>query len=218
MFEQQPYMMANMNQPTSTISQPRAYMPHVYEEQNGVERAYDIPSRLLKERIIMLVGEFNQELARSVVAQLLFLESKSHDEIQIYINSPCGVIDDGLAIFDTMKTIQSPVHTIVTGLAASMGAFLASMGDKRSALPNARIMIHQPLGGARGQASDIQIAAQQIQHLKIKLAKYIAYKANKNWEEVLADMDRDNWMTAQESQVYGLIDTVIPYKKDFPIF
>ena len=199
-------------------SQPRAHMPYIYEEVNGGEKTYDILSRLLKERIIILTGEFDETMARSIVAQLLFLDSQSDKKIQIYINSGGGSIDSGMAIFDTMKTINSPVHTICDGLAASMGAFILSMGDERSALPNARIMIHQPLGGARGQSSDIQIAARQIELLKIKLAKYTAYKCNKEFEDVLKDMDRDNWMTAAEAKEYGLIDNVLGYKKDFTVF
>jgi ATP-dependent Clp protease protease subunit len=199
-------------------TQPRGYMPHIYEDTNGVEKAYDILSRLLKERIIILTGEFNEEMARSIVAQLLFLDSQNEKTIQIYINSGGGSIDSGMAIFDTMMTIKSPIHTIVNGLAASMGAFILSMGDERSGLPNSRIMIHQPLGGARGQSSDIQIAARQIELLKIKLAKYTAYKCKKDFEDVLKDMDRDNWMTAAEAKEYGLIDNVLGYKKDFPVF
>lgn len=195
-------------------------MPHWYEkEPGGMERAYDIPSRLLKDRIILLNGAFDEQMSRAIVSQLLLLDSQDQEsEIQLYINSPGGVITDGLAILDTMMMIKSPVHTIVNGLAASMGAFIATLGDRRSAMPNAEIMIHQPLGGAQGQATEIEIAAKRILGLKEKLAKYMAHKCNKPVEVLLEDMERDNWFDAKRAKEYGLIDEVIPYSKDLPIF
>ncbi len=184
----------------------------VVEQSGRGERAYDIYSRLLKERIIFLVGEVNDQSANLVVAQLLFLESENPDkEISMYINSPGGSVSAGLAIYDTMKFVKPPVSTLCLGMAASMGAFLLAAGEKgkRFALPNARIMIHQPLGGARGQASDIEIHAREILLLKDRLNRLLAENTGQSLEVIARDTDRDNFKSAADSVEYGLIDRVL---------
>ena len=187
-------------------------VPYVIEQSSRGERSYDIYSRLLKDRIIFLGEEVNEVTASLVVAQLLFLESEDPSkDICLYINSPGGSVSAGLAIYDTMSYIKCDVSTICIGMAASMGAFLLAGGakGKRYALPNAEIMIHQPLGGAQGQATEIEIAAKHILQTKEKLNRMLAENCGKSVEIVAADTDRDNWMTAEEAQEYGLIDKVI---------
>ena len=189
-----------------------ALVPTVIETTNRGERAYDIYSRLLKERIIFLGDEVNDVTASLVVAQLLFLESEdSNKDINLYINSPGGSVTAGMAIYDTMNYIKCDVSTICVGMAASMGAFLLSGGakGKRYALPNAEIMIHQPLGGTKGQATEIEIAARHILKTKEKLNRMLAENTGKDYETIAADTERDNWKTAQEAVEYGLIDKVI---------
>ncbi|MBR6321264.1 MAG: ATP-dependent Clp endopeptidase proteolytic subunit ClpP [Lachnospiraceae bacterium] len=190
-------------------------VPVVIEETNRGERSFDIYSRLLKERIIFLGEEVNDVTAGLVVAQLLFLESEDpNKDISLYINSPGGSISAGMAIYDTMQYIKCDVATICVGMAASMGAFLLSSGakGKRYALPNSEIMIHQPLGGMQGQASDMQIAAQHIQRTKEKLNSILAENTGKSIEQVERDCERDHFMSAEEAREYGLIDKVI-YKR-----
>ena len=189
-----------------------SYIPYVVEQTGRGERSYDIYSRLLKDRIIMLSGEINDAVASSVVAQLLFLEAQDPDkDIYFYINSPGGVITSGFSIFDTMNYIKPDIVTICIGQAASMGAFLLASGSegKRYALPNARIMIHQPLGGAQGQATDILIQAEEIKRLKDTLNTILAQKTGKKVKQIEKDTDRDNFMSAQEAVEYGLIDKVL---------
>ena len=189
-----------------------ALIPYVIEQTSRGERSYDIYSRLLKDRIIFLGEEVNDYSASVVVAQLLFLEAEDPEkEIHLYINSPGGSVTAVMAIYDTMQYIKCDVSTICVGMAASMGAFLLAGGakGKRMALPNAEILIHQPLGGAQGQASDIQIAAEHIMRTKEKMNKILAQNTGKDIEVVRADCDRDNWMTAEEALEYGLIDRVI---------
>lgn len=194
-------------------------VPTVIEQSGRGERAFDIYSRLLKERIIFLVGPVDDHTANLVVAQLLFLESENPDkDIYFYINSPGGSVTAGMSIYDTMKFIKPDVQTLCLGQAASMGAFLLSAGTKgkRFALPNSRIMIHQPLisGGLGGQASDIEIHARELLKLKEKLNKILADHTGKSIEEVARDTDRDNFMSAQEAMAYGLIDKVITSRND----
>jgi ATP-dependent clp protease, proteolytic subunit clpP len=194
-------------------------VPTVIEQSGRGERAFDIYSRLLKERIIFLVGPVDDHTANLVVAQLLFLESENPDkDIYFYINSPGGSVTAGMSIYDTMKFIKPDVQTLCLGQAASMGAFLLSAGTKgkRFALPNSRIMIHQPLisGGLGGQASDIEIHARELLKLKEKLNKILADHTGKSIEEVERDTDRDNFMSAQEAMEYGLIDKVITSRND----
>lgn len=194
-------------------------VPTVIEQSGRGERAFDIYSRLLKERIIFLVGPVDDHSANLVVAQLLFLESENPDkDIYFYINSPGGSVTAGMSIYDTMKFIKPDVQTLCLGQAASMGAFLLSAGTKgkRFALPNSRIMIHQPLisGGLGGQASDIEIHARELLKLKEKLNKILADHTGKSIEEVARDTDRDNFMSAQEAMAYGLIDKVITSRND----
>ena len=187
-------------------------VPIVVEQTSKGERSYDIYSRLLKDRIIFLDGEINDAVASLVVAQLLFLESEDPDkDINIYINSPGGVITAGMAIYDTMNYIKPDVCTICVGMAASMGAFLLSSGTKgkRYALPNAEIMIHQPLGGTQGQASDIKIAADHILKIRDRLNQIIAKNSGQPLEKVVRDTDRDNYLSAEEALEYGLIDKVV---------
>ncbi len=193
-----------------------SYIPYVVEKSGRGERSYDIYSRLLKDRIIMLSGEINDQVASSIVAQLLFLEAEDPDkDIYLYINSPGGVITSGMSIYDTMNYIKPDVCTICIGQAASMGAFLLSSGvkGKRYSLPHSRIMIHQPLGGAQGQATDIQIQAKEIQRMKDELNSIIAKQTGQKIETVEKDTDRDNFMSAQEACTYGLIDEVIANHK-----
>jgi ATP-dependent Clp protease protease subunit len=187
-------------------------VPYVVEQTSRGERSYDIYSRLLKERIIFLGEEVNETTASLVVAQLLFLESEdSTKDIMLYINSPGGSVTAGMAIYDTMNYIKCDVSTICIGMAASMGAFLLSGGTKgkRLALPNAEIMIHQPLGGAQGQATEIEIAAQHILKTKKKLNEIIANNCGKTVEEVEKATDRDNWMSAEQALEFGLIDRIV---------
>ena len=189
-----------------------ALVPMVIEQTNRGERSYDIYSRLLKERIIMLTDEVTDTTASSVVSQLLFLEAEdSEKDIFLYINSPGGSVTAGMAIYDTMQYIKCDVNTICMGMAASMGAFLLAGGTKgkRMALPNAEIMIHQPLGGSQGQATEIEIAARHILKTKEKLTRIIANNCGKPYEVCLADMERDNWKSAEEALEYGLIDKII---------
>ena len=190
-------------------------VPYVVEQTSRGERSYDIFSRLLNDRIVMLSEEVNDTTASLIVAQLLYLEAQDPDkDIQFYINSPGGSVTSGLAIYDTMQYIKPDVSTICIGMAASMGAFLLSSGakGKRIALPNAEIMIHQPSGGSQGQCTDIQIQAEQILKIKKKLNAILAENTGKSVEEVELDCERDHFMTAEEAQTYGLIDKVI-YKR-----
>jgi len=187
-------------------------VPYVVEQTSRGERNYDIYSRLLKDRIIFLGEEVNDTTASLVVAQLLFLESEDpNKDIHLYINSPGGSVTAGMAIYDTMQYIKCDVETICIGMAASMGAFLLAGGTKgkRLALPNAEVMIHQPSGGARGQATEIQIAAENILKTKKKLNEILAANTGKPYEVIAADTERDNYMTAEEAKEYGLIDSVI---------
>ena len=187
-------------------------IPYVVEQTNRGERSYDIYSRMLKDRIIFLDGEVNEQRASVIVAQLLFLESEDPDkDIYFYINSPGGMVTAGLAIYDTMNYIKCDVHTICLGLAASMGAFLLSGGTKgkRYCLPNAEVMIHQPSGGAKGQATEIEIAYKSIQATKDRLNRLLAKHTGQPYEKVCADTERDHYMTAEEAKEYGLVDAVI---------
>ncbi len=189
-----------------------SYIPYVVEQTGRGERSYDIYSRLLKDRIIMLSGEVNDQVASTIVAQLLFLEAQDPDkDIYFYINSPGGVITSGLSMYDTMNYIKPDIVTICMGQAASMGAFLLSSGTKgkRYALPNSRIMIHQPSGGAQGQSTDIQIQAQEIQRLKNTLNEILAKQTGKTAKRLEKDTERDNFMSASEAVEYGLIDKVL---------
>lgn len=190
-------------------------VPMVVEQSGRGERAYDIYSRLLKERVIFLVGPVTDQTANLVVAQLLFLESENPEkDISLYINSPGGSVSAGMAIFDTMQFIKPDVSTLCTGLAASMGAFLLAAGakGKRFSLPNSRIMIHQPLGGAQGQASDIEIQAREILYLRERLNAILAEKTGQSVEQIAKDTDRDNFMSAEAAMQYGLIDQVLTHR------
>ncbi|WP_413194855.1 ATP-dependent Clp endopeptidase proteolytic subunit ClpP [Pararobbsia alpina] len=203
-----------MNRPADETPDPTmaGLVPMVVETSGRGERAYDIYSRLLKERIVFLVGEVNDHTANLVVAQLLFLESENPDkDINLYINSPGGSVSAGLAIYDTMQFIKPHVSTLCMGLAASMGAFLLSAGEKgkRYALPNSRIMIHQPLGGARGQASDIEIQAREILYLRERLNQLLSNHTGQPVERIARDTDRDNFMSGDDAAAYGLIDQVL---------
>jgi ATP-dependent Clp protease, protease subunit len=187
-------------------------VPMVIEQSGRGERAYDIYSRLLKERVIFLVGPVNDHTANLIVAQMLFLESENPDkDISLYINSPGGSVSAGMAIYDTMQFIKPDVSTLCTGLAASMGAFLLAAGakGKRFSLPNSRIMIHQPLGGAQGQASDIEIQAREILFLRDRLNGILAEKTGRTVEQISKDTDRDNFMSADQAAEYGMIDKVL---------
>ena len=186
-------------------------IPYVVDRSSGTERSYDLYSRLLEDRIIFLSGEIDDNVANIVVAQLIYLEGKDPTkEISLYINSPGGSVSAGMAIYDTMNYIRCDVSTICVGLAASMGAFLLSSGTKgkRFALKNSEIMIHQPLGGAQGQASDIQIQAEHILRIKEKMTRILAENTGKSFEEVARDTDRDNYLSADEAKEYGIIDNV----------
>ncbi|MEY4399334.1 MAG: hypothetical protein RLZZ539_663 [Pseudomonadota bacterium] len=194
-------------------------VPMVVETSGRGERAYDIYSRLLKERVVFLVGEVNDQTANLVIAQLLFLESENPDkEISLYINSPGGSVSAGLAIYDTMQFIKPHVSTLCMGMAASMGAFLLAAGEKgkRYALPNARVMIHQPLGGARGQASDIELQAKEILRMRELLETMLEKHSTKTKAEISADIERDKILTSQEAVEYGLIDQVLSSRKAKP--
>jgi len=193
-----------------------SYIPYVVEKTGRGERSYDIFSRLLKDRIIMLSGEVNDQVASTIVAQMLFLEAEDPEkDIYFYINSPGGVVTAGMAMFDTMNYIRPDVATICIGQAASMGSFLLSSGTKgkRFALPHSRIMIHQPLGGAQGQASDIAIQAKEILRMKAELNEILAKNTGQKIKTVENDTDRDNFMSAQEALDYGLIDEVLTKKE-----
>lgn len=192
-----------------------ALVPYVVEQTSRGERSYDIYSRLLNDRIVMLTDEVNDASASVVVAQLLYLESEDPTkDISLYINSPGGSVTAGMSIYDTMQYIKCDVSTICMGMAASMGAFLLTAGakGKRIALPNSEIMIHQPLGGAKGQATEIEIAAKHILRTKKKLNTILAERTGKTLEQITADTERDNYMTAQEALEYGLIDKIIEHR------
>jgi ATP-dependent Clp protease protease subunit len=201
-----------MNRNPALDTQALGLVPMVVEQSGRGERAYDIYSRLLKERVIFLVGPVNDQMANLIVAQLLFLESENPDkDISLYINSPGGSVSAGLAIFDTMNFIKPDVSTLCTGLAASMGAFLLAAGakGKRFSLPNSRVMIHQPSGGSQGMASDIEIQAKEILYLRERLARIMADNTGQTIEQIHKDTDRDRFMSAEESVEYGLIDKVL---------
>ena len=192
-------------------------VPMVIEQSGRGERSYDIYSRLLKERVIFLVGPVNDQTANLVVAQLLFLESENPDkDISFYINSPGGSVSAGMAIFDTMNFIKPDVSTLCTGMAASMGAFLLAAGakGKRYALPNSRVMIHQPLGGFQGQATDIDIHAREILTLRAKLNAILSHHTGQSLETIERDTERDNFKSAADSQAYGLVDQVLERRPD----
>lgn len=193
--------------------EPQSYLvPTVVEQTSSGERAFDIYSRLLKERIIFLTGQVEDHMANLIVAQMLFLEAENPEkDISLYINSPGGVVTAGMAIYDTMQFIKPDVRTICTGQACSMGAFLLNAGakGKRYALPNARIMIHQPLGGYQGQATDIEIHAKETLRIKEDLTRIMAFHSGQDFEVLKRDMERDNFKSAEESKVYGLIDEVV---------
>jgi len=186
-------------------------VPTIIEKTSNKEYAYDLYSRLLKDRIVFCVGEINDNSANIIVSELLYLDSLSNEDIFLYINSPGGSITSGMAIYDTMNYIKSDVKTICIGMAASMAAFLLASGTKgkRCSLPNAEIMIHQPLGGTQGQATDIKIATERILKLKNKLNKYLAEKTNQPIKKVVRDTERDNYMDPIEAKKYGLIDEII---------
>ncbi|PSQ78296.1 MAG: ATP-dependent Clp protease proteolytic subunit [Bacteroidetes bacterium QH_7_62_13] len=191
-------------------------VPKVVEQTTRGERAYDIFSRLLKERILFVGTPINDQIANLTVAQLLYLESESSEKpVQMYINSPGGVIYSGLGVYDTMQYLEAPVATICVGMAASMGAVILAAGEdgQRAALPNARAMIHQPMGGAEGQASDIQIQAEEVGWLKQRLYQILAHHTGQEYERIEDDADRNYWMSAEESQEYGLVDNVLDSDK-----
>lgn len=186
-------------------------IPTVIEKNNSSERAYDIYSRLLKDRIIILTGEIDDNVASSIVGQLLYLDSLNHNDISLYINSPGGSITSGMAIYDTMNFIKSNVSTICIGMAASMGAFLLSSGEKgkRFCLPNSEVMIHQPLGGAQGQATEIKIAAEHILKIKRKMNQILSQNTNQPLEVIELDTERDHYLSATEALEYGIIDQIL---------
>lgn len=190
-------------------------IPNVIEKEINGERCYDIYSRLLKDRIIILNGEINDTTSNIIVAQLLYLDSQNSDDISLYINSPGGSITSGMAIYDTMNFIKSNVSTICIGMAASMAAFILSSGEKgkRFALPNSEVMIHQPLGGAQGQATEIKIAAERILKLKDKLNNILSRNTKKDIKEIEKDTERDYFMDAHEAKEYGLIDKIVENKE-----
>ena len=208
---------AAMNGGSSVTPTGLGYIPMVIEQSGRGERAYDIYSRLLRERLIFLVGPVNDATANLVVAQLLFLESENPDkDISLYINSPGGSVYAGMAIFDTMQFVKPDVSTLCTGLAASMGAFLLAAGKKgkRFSLPNSRIMIHQPSGGAQGQASDIQIQAREILDLRERLNRILADNTGQSMERIGLDTERDNFMSAEDAVSYGLVDKVMTSRSE----
>src|SRR5881392_4328518 len=201
-----------MNHNPALDTQALGLVPMVVEQSGRGERAYDIYSRLLKERVIFLVGPVNDQMANLIVAQLLFLESENPDkDIHFYINSPGGSVSAGMAIYDTMNFIKPAVSTLCTGMAASMGAFLLSAGEKgkRFALPNSKIMIHQPLGGMQGQATDIEIHARDILKTKATLNRILAERTGQSLEKIERDTDRDYFLEAEEARAYGIVDQVI---------
>ena len=208
---------ASMHGGSSVTPTGLGYIPMVIEQSGRGERAYDIYSRLLKERVIFLVGPVNDQSANLVVAQLLFLESENPDkDVALYINSPGGSVYAGMAIYDTMRFIKPEVSTLCTGLAASMGAFLLAAGTKgkRFSLPNSRIMIHQPSGGAQGQASDIQIQAREILDLRERLNQMLSENTGQTVERIGIDTERDNFMSAADAVTYGLVDKVLTSRAD----
>lgn len=203
---------ASMHGGSSVTPTGLGYIPMVVEQSGRGERSYDIYSRLLKERLVFLVGPVNDNSANLIVAQLLFLESENPDkDISLYINSPGGSVYAGMAIFDTMQFVKPDVSTLCTGLAASMGAFLLAAGKrgKRFSLPNSRIMIHQPSGGAQGQATDIQIQAREILDLRARLNRILADNTGQPVERIEVDTERDNFMSADDAAAYGLVDKVL---------
>jgi ATP-dependent Clp protease protease subunit len=192
-------------------------VPMVIEQSGRGERAYDIYSRLLRERVVFMVGPVNDQTANLVIAQLLFLESENPDkDISLYINSPGGSVSAGLAIFDTMQFVKPDVSTLCVGMAASMGAFLLAAGakGKRFSLPNSRVMIHQPLGGVQGQASDIEIHAREILALRDKLNSILAERTGQTLETIARDTDRDNFLSAQDALEYGIVDKVLTHREN----
>ena len=204
--------MIGMNRNPALDTEMLGLVPMVIEQSGRGERSYDIYSRLLKERVIFMVGPVNDQMANLIVAQLLFLESENPDkDISLYINSPGGSVSAGLAIFDTMNFIKPDVSTLCTGLAASMGAFLLAAGakGKRFSLPNSRVMIHQPSGGSQGMASDIEIQAKEILYLRERLARIMAENTGQSIEQIHKDTDRDRFMSAEEALEYGMIDKVL---------
>ncbi|SAI42389.1 ATP-dependent Clp protease proteolytic subunit [Bordetella ansorpii] len=208
---------ASMHGGSSVTPTGLGYIPMVIEQSGRGERAYDIYSRLLRERLIFLVGPVNDATANLVVAQLLFLESENPDkDVSFYINSPGGSVYAGMAIYDTMQFIKPDVSTLCTGLAASMGAFLLAAGKKgkRFSLPNSRIMIHQPSGGAQGQATDIQIQAREILDLRERLNRILAENTGQPVERIAVDTERDNFMSAEDAVSYGLVDKVLTTRAD----
>ncbi|MDO8693916.1 MAG: ATP-dependent Clp endopeptidase proteolytic subunit ClpP [Sheuella sp.] len=208
---------ASMHGGSSVTPTGLGYIPMVVEQSGRGERSYDIYSRLLKERVIFLVGPVNDQSANLIVAQLLFLESENPDkDVALYINSPGGSVYAGMAIYDTMHFIKPEVSTLCTGLAASMGAFLLAAGNKgkRFSLPNSRIMIHQPSGGAQGQATDIQIQAREILDLRSRLNGMLAQNTGQSIERIEVDTERDNFMSAEDAATYGLIDKVLTTRAD----
>jgi ATP-dependent Clp protease protease subunit len=201
-----------MNRNPALDTEMLGLVPMVIEQSGRGERSYDIYSRLLKERVIFMVGPVNDQMANLIVAQLLFLESENPDkDISLYINSPGGSVSAGLAIFDTMQFIKPDVSTLCTGMAASMGAFLLAAGakGKRFSLPNSRIMIHQPSGGSQGQASDIEIQAKEILYLRHRLNQILADRTGQTIEQIAKDTDRDRFLSAEDAAEYGLIDKVL---------
>ena len=209
---------SGMNSEAGQADHPRGLglVPMVIEQSGRGERAYDIYSRLLKERVVFMVGPVNDQTANLVIAQLLFLESENPDkDISLYINSPGGSVSSGLAIFDTMQFIKPDVSTLCVGMAASMGAFLLAAGakGKRFSLPNSRVMIHQPLGGVQGQASDIEIHAREILALRDKLNRILSERTGQTLETIARDTDRDNFMSAEDALQYGIVDKVLTHRE-----
>lgn len=218
MYSKNPYEISNLTKqefnPYNGMETPQAnrFLPNVIEQVAGGERAYDIYSRLLKDRVIFLSGEVNDDVANSIVAQLLFLESQDAEkDIYLYINSPGGSITAGMAMLDTMNHVKPDVSTICIGMAASMGAYLLASGakGKRFALPRAEVMIHQPLGGARGQATDMEISTKRILRMKKELNEDLAKYTGQQLEKVMADTERDYFLSAEEAKAYGLVDDVM---------
>ena len=208
---------ANQLSESGLSPQALGYIPMVVEQSGRGERSYDIYSRLLKERVVFLVGPIDDVMANLVVAQLLFLEAENPEkDIYLYINSPGGVITSGMSIYDTMQFIKPDVSTLCLGQAASMGSFLLAAGakGKRYCLPNARVMIHQPLGGFRGQASDIEIHAKEILSIKERLNGMLAHHTGQSIERISQDTDRDNFMSAEEAKAYGLVDGILQSRND----
>lgn len=211
------YEMPNDGESNFTRPQNNNLVPMVVEKTERGERAFDIYSRLLKDRIIFLGTPVNDAVASSIVAQMLFLESEDPEkDINLYVNSPGGVVSSGFAIYDTMQYVKCDVATTCVGMAASMGAVLLAGGaaGKRNLLPNARVMIHQPLGGVRGQASDIEIEAQEILRIKKLISSILAEHSGKSVDQVMEDTDRNKWMTSEEAKDYGLVDNIMKRKKE----